>query len=179
MPERVRALIESAGQQRDAAVCTSANGDGEYAVLYAVAGSNVVCIRLCVVPADGVTNSMAFPVDEAQIAAAERQLGRLLPDGLRARLLRNNGGELQTDDDDWILHPVWDATDRKRMSRTANHIVRETEQARAWHGFPDSAISIATNGSGDHLVIHAGSDAVDLWDHETGECYPVTIDWTT
>jgi hypothetical protein len=121
---------------------------------------------------------MAFPVDESLIAAAEQQLGRRLPDALRKRLLRNNGGEIQTEDDDWTLHPVWDATDRKRMSRTANHIVRETRQAREWRSFPEGAIAVASNGTGDHLVVRVGSAEIELWDHETGECHAVAIDWT-
>ena len=121
---------------------------------------------------------MAFPVEESLIVQAEQQLGRKFPEALRARLRRNNGGELETADDAWVLHPVWDATDRKRMSRTANHMVRETEKAREWRRFPDGAISIATNGTGDHLVLRSGSDDVELWDHETGECHSVTVDWT-
>jgi hypothetical protein len=121
---------------------------------------------------------MGFPVDESRVLEAEKQLGRGLPSGLRSRLLRDNGGEVETEDDDWSLHPVWDPTDRKRMGRTANHIVRETQQAREWRGFPEGAVSVATNGTGDHLVVRPGSEEIELWDHETCECTPVSIDWT-
>lgn len=120
---------------------------------------------------------MPFPVDESHIVEAEKQLGRRLPSELRTHLLRSNGGEIEAAGDTWTLHPVWDPTDKKRMLRTANHIVRETQQARTWHGFPPEAISIATNAYGDHLIVRPGSDEIELWDHETGECSPVTIFW--
>ena len=121
---------------------------------------------------------MPFPVDESRILEAEKQLGRRLPSGLRAHLLRSDGGEIEVAGDTWTLHPVRDPTDRKRMVRTINHIVRQTQQARAWHNFPPGAICIATNAYGDHLIVRAGSDEIELWDHETGECSPVTIEWT-
>jgi hypothetical protein len=35
------------------------------------------------------------------------------------RLLRDNGGDLKIAGDWWILHPVRDDTDRKRLKRTA------------------------------------------------------------
>jgi len=107
---------------------------------------------------------------------AERQLGRSFPRPLRARLARDNGGEVEADGDDWTLHPVWDPTDRKRMARTAGHVVRETGQAREWSGFPADAVSIAANGTGDRLILRSGSDRVELWDHETGESSPVDVD---
>jgi len=120
---------------------------------------------------------MPFPVDESRIVEAEKQLGRRLPDELRARLLRSNGGEIEVEGDTWTLHPVWDPTDRKRMARTANHIVTETRLARTWPGFPPDAVSIAMNAYGDRLIVRPGSDEIELWDHETGECSPVMIQW--
>lgn len=49
---------------------------------------------------------MPFPVSEQRIVEAEQGLGRTLPQGLRQRLMRNNGGEVIIEDDDWFLHPV-------------------------------------------------------------------------
>lgn len=120
---------------------------------------------------------MGFPVAEARILDAERQLGRSFPRLLRDRLIRHNGGEVGAEGDDWTLHPVWDPTDRKRMARTAGHVVRETGRAREWPGFPGDAVSIATDGTGDHLILRPGSDRVELWDHETSESRPVDVDW--
>lgn len=122
---------------------------------------------------------MPFPVSQDLIEAAERQLGRKLPQGLRLRLMRNNGGDVVAGDEDWILHPVWDPTDRRTMARTANHMVRETEQARNWRGFPKDAIALASDGSGNRLIIKAGSDEAEMWDHETGVCSPYLVDWTS
>ncbi len=120
---------------------------------------------------------MAFPVDEDQIAAAEAQLGRSLPPAHRARLARNNGGEVVVGGREWALFPVLDETDRKRGARTANHILWETEQARAWPAFPAQAVAIASNGLGDLLVLLPGSDGPQLWRHENGATEPVEVSW--
>ena len=58
------------------------------------------------------------------------------------------------------------------MARTsARDIVRENTSLREWRGFPEDAIAIADNGSGDALVIFKADgsygDAVYLWQHET------------
>lgn len=118
---------------------------------------------------------MPFPVAMARIHEAERQLGRNLPMDLRVRLHRMNGGQIKADGDSWELFPVFDAADRKRITRTANHIVRETKAARKWADFPQDAIAIAENGSGDFLILRAGSDEVEFWDHETGESAGVDV----
>jgi hypothetical protein len=44
---------------------------------------------------------LAFPGSEELIAAAEQGLGRRLPDGYRARLLRENSGEIVVEGDSW------------------------------------------------------------------------------
>jgi hypothetical protein len=98
-----------------------------------------------------------YPVGDDRIEEAEALLGRRLPGGLRDRLMRDNGGEIEVDgypgdNSIWFLHPVWAPTDRRRISRTANHIVGETREAhddrrptrrlgrhrRQWHGRPAS-----------------------------------------
>ena len=65
--------------------------------------------------------------------------------------------------------PVWDPTDRRTARRTANHLLLETSQARRWAGFPEGAVAVARNGSGDVLVLRAGSDVIEVWWHETRE----------
>jgi hypothetical protein len=121
---------------------------------------------------------MGFPTTEEFLRNAEQALGVPLPPALRDRLLRDNGGEVEAADDVWQLFPVQDTTDRKRLSRTANHIVRETAEARKWRGFPAAAIAIASNGSGDHLIVDpARGPTVLLWDHETGAAEPVDVSW--
>lgn len=116
---------------------------------------------------------MAYPVPESLIREAEARLGRSLPVALRDRLIRNNGGSVRADDDDWELFPVWDATDRRTMRKTANHIVAETQQARTrWIGFPPDAVAVASNGTGDLLVIRTGRDEIERWRHETRDVVP-------
>jgi cell wall assembly regulator SMI1 len=128
-----------------------------------------------------------FPVDEERVVAAEDALGRRLPDELRQRLMRDNGGDAeavpsgegaQRDfDPHWELHAVWDDSDRKRAARSANHIVRETAEARGWAAFPEDAIAIASNGTGDRLILQRGSDEFAHWDHETGAVQGVEVSW--
>jgi len=130
---------------------------------------------------------MPFPVEEARIEVAERELGRRLPPELRQRLMRDNGGEVtampvredQQEDFDphWDLHPVWDDSDRRRASRTASHIVHESAEARSWPRFPDGAIAFAFNGTGDRLVIAADFDDPLFWNHEDGTTIRVRVWW--
>jgi hypothetical protein len=118
---------------------------------------------------------MAFRTDIQFIETAESALGVSLPSAWRNRLLSSNGGELFVADEDWTIYPVFDTSDRRNASRTANHIVRENQSAREWRGFPSAAIAIAENGSGDYLVFlpsQSSSGTLDervlFWSHETG-----------
>jgi len=120
---------------------------------------------------------MAFPVSEDKIMDAETALGMRLPDPLRNRLKIQNGGEVSASDDNWLLYPVHDASDKKRLSRTANDIVTETKNARKWRGFPPGAVAIAANGSGDLLILQPGSDNVFLWEHDKGATCPILVEW--
>lgn len=120
---------------------------------------------------------MAFPVADRFIVAAEQMLGRQFPEPLRSRLARSNGGEIEAGNDDWVLHPVRDDSDRKRLARSANDISRETELARRWSCFPPDAVAVATNGTGDLLVLIPQSDNVHLWDHETGQLSTIEVEW--
>ena len=117
---------------------------------------------------------MAFPTDIKYIETAEKALGVSLPSAWRCRLLSSNGGELYLAEEDWTVFPVFDTSDRKKTSRTANHIVRENQSAREWRGFPPAAIAVAENGSGDYLVFlpsQSSPGVLDekllLWSHET------------
>src|SRR3954470_19477709 len=119
---------------------------------------------------------MGLPVVEARIVAAEPELGRKLPAPMRERLMLNNGGEVETrgypgDDQCWQLHPVFDSSDRKRAARSAGHIVNETREGRARAGFPDEAVVIAANGTGDLLVLLPGDELPHWWDHETAAAH--------
>ena len=119
---------------------------------------------------------MPFPVDIKYIIEVEQELGLLFPDSFKSKMMIENGGELMTDDDDWQLFPFFDKSDKKRISRTCNHIALETKQVRSWGNFPSNGIAIASNGSGDFLLLLSTqddnkklSDEIYIWFHETGE----------
>ena len=120
---------------------------------------------------------MPFPASNDLVAAAEAQLGRLLPSDHRARLVADNGGEIEALDDDWQLFPVWDPTDRRTQGRTANHIVHENAGLRDEPGLPMGFVAIAANGTGDLLGLLPGNDEVHWFDHEQRTVVPVAIDW--
>jgi hypothetical protein len=109
---------------------------------------------------------MAFPGNPECIGAAELALGFRFPAAWRRALEQRNGGEFILNGEDWSIHPVWDDSDRKHAARTTNHVGRETEQARKWHGFPATAVALANNGHGDLLIVLPGSASVGRWDHE-------------
>ncbi len=116
---------------------------------------------------------MPFELDERFVVAAEKQLGATLPSDYRQAMLMSNGGEVFTNGDLWQFYPIFDQTNRKRISRTCNHIIRETESMRKWHGWPADALAIGHDGSGNVLAFIeecAGfSPNVFVWDHEAGE----------
>lgn len=119
---------------------------------------------------------MPFPLKLKFIEDAENELGVLFPDLFKNKMMQENGGEIQTDEDDWQFYPFLDKSDNKRISRTCNHIGLETKQAREWKNFPKNAIAIATNGFGDYLILLPDEknpkrlkDDVYIWLHETGE----------
>jgi hypothetical protein len=119
---------------------------------------------------------MPFPLNIQFVKRAEAKLGKKLPLGYVVRMCRHNGGEVSAGPDTWSPYPIFDDSDRKRLKRTCNDIVRETVSARGgWGEFPSNALAIGANGGGDHLVLleepggDRYGDAVYWWDHETGE----------
>jgi SMI1 / KNR4 family (SUKH-1) len=128
------------------------------------------------------TQTMPFDLAESFLLAAERELGAYLPKSYRLAMLQENGGEIETDDDDWQQYPVADTSDRKRLSRSANHILKETESCRGWARFPENALAIAGNGAGDRLVLLKQGDGfapeVYAWLHESEELIKVANDFS-
>jgi SMI1-KNR4 cell-wall len=124
---------------------------------------------------------MPFDLSESFVVAAERELGARLPESYRNAMLRSNGGELEANEDTWQQYPIADTSDRKRLTRSANHILKESEVCRGWPRFPQGAVAIAGNGGGDHLVFvkrgQAFGPAVYIWSHETGLLEKVANDF--
>ena len=113
------------------------------------------------------------PVEERFIVDAERTLGVRFPAGYRSWLRRQNGGEVQIDEEWWDLHPVADASDPRRIGPTWDHVCRQTELSRLLGGFPADAVAIGDDGSGDLLVLKAREPGATLelavWQHATAE----------
>jgi len=126
---------------------------------------------------------MAFPVDSVFIDRAAEKLGIPLPLSYIAHMQRSNGGEVEAADDTWQLFPIFDDSDKTRIKRTCNDIVRETKLAREWPDFPANAVAIADNGTGDKLVFVPNDSGVRLaevvywWEHETGKLTAVADDF--
>ena len=74
---------------------------------------------------------MPFPIPLAKIAETEGSMGVTFPASFRQRMSRDNGGELELDDEPWWLIPFRDTTNKKTLSRSCNDIRRETDEARA------------------------------------------------
>jgi hypothetical protein len=123
---------------------------------------------------------MPFPVDTRFIEEAERELGLFFPPIYKAKMVKENGGEAGTDSEGWTLFPFFDKLDSKRISRTSNHIVLETRNAREWDTFPQHAVAIGENECGDYLILQIAEGSVNglsdvpySWWHETGEIHKV------
>lgn len=117
---------------------------------------------------------MSFPIDEKYIKETESELNVEFPTEFKTRMIKSNGGELVTDEFEFELYPFFDKSDRKRISRTCNHIGLETKNAREWDGFPKNGIAIASDGFGNQIIlIHNGNgilkNEIYFWDHETRE----------
>ena len=125
---------------------------------------------------------MPFPLNEDELKKTEKEIGAELPTSYREAMMKDNGGSVDVRNDDWDLFPVRNQSSRKLIARTANHILRETKSAREWRGYPESALAIGGNGSGDLLVfIKEGSifnPEVVIWGHEDGSLEPEANDFS-
>jgi SMI1 / KNR4 family (SUKH-1) len=119
---------------------------------------------------------MPFPITATEIAKTEAKTGFTFPLGLKSRFSKDNGGEIEVGGDCWQLIPFLDTSDRKRLARTCNDIVRETTRMRDWERFPVDAFVVAQNGAGDYIIILPDAEGskelgetLYFWDHETRE----------
>lgn len=117
---------------------------------------------------------MPYPIDEKYIKETELELNVKFPNEFKARMIKINGGELITDEFEFEIYPFFDKSDKKKISRTCNHIGLETENARKWNGFPKNGIAIGSDGFGNLIILnHSGNgiltDKVYFWNHETGK----------
>ena len=115
---------------------------------------------------------MPFDLSEDQLIATETDLGASFPESYRSRMKRANGGSVEVSDDIWELIPIRDVSDRKRLSRTSNHVLLETASFSEWKLWPENAYAIGQNGTGDALVIFRCGPTFEpevfVWRHEDG-----------
>ncbi len=121
---------------------------------------------------------MSFPIELKYIKEAEEELGVEFPKVFKEKMKEENGGEFYAERERWILFPFFDKSDKKRISRTCNHIILETKNAVKWNAFPKNSITIGTNQSGDYLILreietNKLSDEIYIWYHETSEIIKV------
>jgi len=131
---------------------------------------------------------MPFPVEERFVRVTEEKLEVRFPSSFVAKMLDENGGEVEAGPSGtvwcWQLFPFLDASNKKRLSRTCNDIVRETRESRKWPGFPPDAIAIGSMDA-DRLIFLRKIDrpdelgeAVYWWDHETGAVEKIAEDFS-
>lgn len=113
---------------------------------------------------------MAFDLSEEELAKTEIEIGVRLPESYRSAMKASNGGTVEARDEEWELFPLRDTSSPKRLSRSASHVLNETQQAKEWPGFPERAYAIASNGAGDLLVLlNEGGELkpqIFAWSHE-------------
>ncbi len=98
---------------------------------------------------------MAFPIELKYIIETEKETGFEFPKVFKEKMLAENGGEFFAKDEWWFLFPFFDKSDKKRINRTCNHIVLETNNLKSknWNKFPENTFAIGTNQSGDYLIL--------------------------
>ncbi len=122
---------------------------------------------------------MPFPIDKKFIEQTEKELQVSFPALYKTKMEAENGGQVEFEDIHFILYPFFDQSNKKRISRTCNHIGLETQKAKEWNNFPNNATAIGSDGGGNQLVlIHTGDykllETIYFWDHETGELEEVS-----
>jgi hypothetical protein len=124
---------------------------------------------------------MPFSLDEKELQRTEEEIGAVLPESYRKAMMKCNGGAVEALDDTWELFPIFDRSSRKHISRTCNHILKETKSAQEWTTFHENAYAIAGNGTGDLLVIFREGTLFEpqilVWCHEDGALITVAEDF--
>ena len=118
---------------------------------------------------------MPFPIEQKYLEEMEKSLHVKFPSEYRNAMINENGGEIQKDNYHFRLYPFFDKSNKKRISRTSNHILKENESVKKWNNFPEEAIAIGSDDFGNQLVFlkvieeSIANEELFFWDHETGE----------
>ena len=126
---------------------------------------------------------MPFDLSEEQLQATEAEIGTQFPESYRQQMMRSNGGEVDAASDHWNLIPLRDTSDRKRLSRTANHVLVATKSLSGFPTWNENAVAIAENGTGDALVMIREGDQIKpqvfCWCHEDGAVELIAEDFSS
>jgi hypothetical protein len=76
-----------------------------------------------------------FDLSDEQLSITETLIGAKLPHEYREAMKIYKGGEASTGEDGWEFYPIKDTSDRKRISRTCNHMISETESCKGLGDF--------------------------------------------
>jgi hypothetical protein len=119
-----------------------------------------------------------LPTTDERIDEEQARVARPFPAGMRARLLRSNGGDALVEGEHWTLYPVRDPAPKRSAQRSAGHIARETAALYDALGafLPPGLVAIGENGAGDHLLLDPESRPI-VWRHETATLSPADVDW--
>ena len=94
---------------------------------------------------------MAFDVSEKYVIETEQKLGVVFPKSYRDSIMEINGGMVVSPQGEeegvWFLFSICDKSDKNRLRRTAQDIVRENEAAWNYYGMPDNLYSIGGDNS--------------------------------
>ena len=91
-------------------------------------------------------------LDEKYILQIELDVNLKFPNDFKNRMMIQNGGKIESKVFFFQIHPFFDKSSKKRISRTYNHVGLETKNARQWSGFPKNGIVIGAGGSGDLIL---------------------------
>lgn len=108
--------------------------------------------------------AVSLPVAEQYLRQAEEKLGCRFPQAYVRRMTAANGGviRLPGQRELWELYPIWDTSDKKRLKKTFNDVVRATEQLRISQGFPTGAVAIGSSLSGDAFFAESAEQLIFL-----------------
>lgn len=119
---------------------------------------------------------MIAGVEIRYIEELESEMGLKFPAIFKFRMAEQNGGIIETKEQNWKLFPVFDKSDAVRMMSTCDHIGIETRNAKVWDDFPEDAVAIGKNEYGDLIMLSPDKDnrgmlseIIYIWVRETGE----------
>ena len=125
---------------------------------------------------------MPFPLSDEELKKTEKEIAAELPSSYRNAMMIDNGGFVKVRGEEWQLFPIRDQSSRKLITRTANHILKETKPAQEWAGYPENALAIAANDYGDLLVMlrtgNGFEPQVFSWSHKDGSMELVANDFS-